>query len=190
MKNKSELLELRNKMKKKKPVFLRQEAHKHKKLEKNWRKPKGIHSKMREKRKGKRRQPSMGFSSPRAVRGLTKEGFEIVRIHNQNGLDNIKIPFYLAGGIGLRKKLEILKKAVQLKLRVLNVKNPELLIKNAEEMLKLRKTKKKEETQKKQNEQAEVLKKKEAEKKEKEETPEEKEKREKEEKRKVLEGKA
>ena len=44
------LLELRKRIKRKKPEFIRQDAHKKKSLESKWRKPKGLHSKMREKR--------------------------------------------------------------------------------------------------------------------------------------------
>ena len=51
MKNKmaetKKLLELRKKIKGKKPNFIRQDAHKHKRLARKWRKPKGIQSKMR-----------------------------------------------------------------------------------------------------------------------------------------------
>ena len=42
-----ELLELKKKIKKKKPNFTRQETHKKSKLKKKWRRPKGIQSKLR-----------------------------------------------------------------------------------------------------------------------------------------------
>ena len=47
------LLELRRAMKRKKPDFIRQDSHKKAGLGAKWRKPKGIHSKMRKKHKGK-----------------------------------------------------------------------------------------------------------------------------------------
>ena len=70
MKSISELLKLREEIKENKPDFIRQEYPARKNLKKTWRKPKGIHSKMRKKKLGKRKQPSVGYKSPRLVRGL------------------------------------------------------------------------------------------------------------------------
>lgn len=183
------LMEVRRRIKKKKPTFLRQESHKVKKLNNRpkWRSPKGMHSKIRRKLQGRRIQPSLGYSSPRQVRGLTREGFKPVLIHTLNQLKDNKV-ILLSKTLGLRKKLQLLKKAEELKIKVLNVKDIPNFIKSAEEKIKLKKesSKKLEEKKKKAKIQAEEKAEKKKEEK-KEETPEEKEKREKEEKRKVLE---
>ncbi|MCL1978868.1 MAG: 50S ribosomal protein L32e, partial [Methanomassiliicoccaceae archaeon] len=58
------------------PAFKRQEWFRYSKLGEKWRKPKGIHSKM--KRRLKRRPPmvDIGFRGPASVRGLHPSGFE------------------------------------------------------------------------------------------------------------------
>ena len=76
-----ELLEIRNKMKAKKPTFLKQDANRLTRLKKQWRQPKGQHSKIRKKLRSYRKQPSMGYSSPKEVRGLTREGHKLIIIN-------------------------------------------------------------------------------------------------------------
>src|SRR3989344_1960439 len=115
------LMEVRRRIKKKKPTFLRQESHK-----------------IRRKLQSRRVQPSLGYSSPKQVRGLTREGFRPVLIHTLNQLKDNKV-ILLSKTLGLRKKLQILKKAEELKIKVLNVKNIPDFIRSAEEKIKLKK---------------------------------------------------
>lgn len=177
----TDLIKLRKKMKNKKPDFVRQHAYKKKKLSKGWRAPKGMHSKMRRKLKSRRKQPSVGYSSPKAVRGFSKEGFKLVLVKTLKDLEKIKDEaIIIAKSVGLKKKLQLLEKIKQLKLKVVNVKEIDKFIKQAKESLEAKKKKKKQK-------QVKVVKKEKP--KEKKETPKEKEKREKEEKRKVLEKK-
>ena len=180
------LLELRKKIKKKKPHFLRQNAHKIKKLKKVWRQPKGMHSKMRKKLRSYRKHPSPSYSSPKKVRNLTPEGFIPIIISNTSQLKDQKA-IIISGKVGLRKKIDIVKKALQLKIKILNLKNPEEFIKEIESKLAKKKEELKKKIEKRKESKQETTKK--TEKKEKEETPEKKKKREKEEKRKILEKK-
>lgn len=175
------LLELRNKMKKRKPNFYRQEFDRRKRLKLKWRAPKGRHSSLRNKNRGRRKHPSMGFSSPRAVRGLTREGYKIVLIHNLAELNKIKKGEIaeFSSTLGLKKKLELLKKIKEKAMKITNIKNIPEFIKSAEEKIALKKKEAKEKTKTETKE----IKKKE----EKKITQEEKEKQEKEEKRRVLE---
>jgi len=191
MKDAKKALELRNAMKKKKPVFLKQDAHKKSKLKKNWRQPRGRHSKIRLKLKSYKKQPSMGYSSPRIVRGLNPKGFKEVHVYNLADLSKIQKDEVILIGrtIGLKKKLEILKKIKESKdMTVSNVKDIDKFIKEAEERLssKKKESDKKEEEKKKSKEEAlkkAEEKKKEEEKKTEEEKKEEGEKKEKEESR-------
>src|SRR3989338_11345235 len=89
MKTVQQLLELREKIKDHKPEFIRQEYPARKNLKKTWRKPKGIHSKMRKKKLGKRKSPSVGYKSPKLVRGLSKEG--LIPILIQGSIDLTKV---------------------------------------------------------------------------------------------------
>ncbi len=179
-----ELLILRNKLKRKKPTFVRQDSHKVKSLDPRWRSPRGQHSKMRKKLRGYRRLPSVGWSSPAEVRGLSRNGLRVSLAYNASDLAG-KEAVIISSRVGLKKRIEMLQKAKELKLNVLNIKEPEEYIKRSQEILRERreskklsaalKTKTREETKKK------------AEEKPREEAAEDKEKRELEEKRKVLE---
>lgn len=178
------LLELRKQIKKKKPHFLRQNAGKLSKLRNVWRQPKGMHSKMRKKLRSYKKHPSPSYSSPKKVRGLTPEGFIPMIINNSSELKDQKA-IIISGKVGLRKRVEIAKKALQLKIKILNLKNPDKFVNEIKEQLTKKKEEKKKKLEERKKSKQEAVKKTET--KQKEETPEEKEKREKEEKRKLLE---
>jgi large subunit ribosomal protein L32e len=125
MNEKARLLKIRAQLKRKKPRFLRQEWWRYPKFKNNpkWRRPKGIDSKMRLKKKGKARSPSIGWSSPRAVRGLHPSGYEEVLVHNVKELETIdpaRQAARIAGAVGARKREMILARAKELGVKVLN----------------------------------------------------------------------
>lgn len=178
-----DLLQIRKKLKKKKPNFLRQDAHKIKRLAKKWRKSKGLDSKIRRRLRGYRKSPSIGYSSPKKVRGLTKDGKKVIIVHNLKDLQK-DTDIIISKKVGIKKKIEIIKKAQELGINIINIKNTNTFLKKIEESIKKRKEKSKERIKIKEKRKKEPI-----EKEKKEETKEEKEKYEKEEKRKVLEGK-
>ena len=182
----SRMLELRRIIKKKKPVFLRQDFQ-IKKLQTKWRKAKGIHSKMRRKMAGHILMPNPCFGSPKAVRGLNANGRRDILVNNVNDIANVKngCCAVIASGVGLRKKLDIAKKAAASGIAVSNLTDVNAFIKNTEEMMK-----KKKDGKKKTKEQITAQKADEASKakKDQEKTAEEKAREEKELKRKTLEG--
>tara|TARA_Y100000310_G_C20690729_1_gene822021 strand:- start:3405 stop:3983 length:579 start_codon:yes stop_codon:yes gene_type:complete len=147
----NKLLELRNAKKAKKPAFKRQDSHKWDRLDERWRQPKGGDSKLRKKRRGKRRHPSMGFSSPRKVKGLNKLGFEEVLVKNVDLLDSIdpKKQVVLVGKVGKKKKIEIIKKSEEMKLTVVNVKDIKAFIAEVDKKMVDKKNKIKELEEKK-----------------------------------------
>ena len=105
------------------PAFKRQEWFRYSKLGEKWRKPKGIHSKM--KRQLKRRPPmvDIGYRGPAAARGLHPSGFEEVLIYNVDGLENIdpkKQAVRIGGTVGTKKRIAIEDRADELGIRVLN----------------------------------------------------------------------
>ncbi|MFH1638267.1 MAG: 50S ribosomal protein L32e [Candidatus Woesearchaeota archaeon] len=186
------LLELRKEKKKRKPDFVRQQGKSVKKLEEKWRQPKGMHSKLRRKNKGHPKHPSMGYSSPRLVRGLNSAGMKELVVNNIEDLSSIaqNMCVVIAAGVGKRRRVAILRKALEMNLNVSNIKDPSAFIAQAEESLKNRKEEAKTREDKKKKSKEEALKKAEKKKEEKkEEKTEEKEKKEKEEQRKVLEKK-
>ncbi len=187
MKTIQQLLELREKIKDNKPEFIRQEYPARKKLEKTWRKPKGIHSKMRKKKLGKKKQPGVGYKSPRLVRGLSREGLVPIIIHTLNDLAKVTKNHILIIGrtIGSKKRIELLKKIKEKGFKVQNVKNIDEKIKSLVQKFEDKIREKKERLKSKEKK---PVKKQEEPKEEKTETDEEKKKREAEEKRKVLEA--
>ncbi len=105
------------------PAFLRQEWFRFARLGEKWRKPKGIHSKMR--RHYGYRPPivSIGYGGPKEVRGYHPSGFQEVMVHNPAQLEKInpKIQAARVGGtVGFKKRLAIEKRADELGIRVLN----------------------------------------------------------------------
>ena len=105
------------------PAFKRQEWYRYSKLGEKWRKPKGIHSKM--KRCLKRRPPmvDIGFRGPAAARDLHPSGFEEVLVYNVDGLEGIdpkKQAVRIGGTVGTKKRMAIEDRADELGIRVLN----------------------------------------------------------------------
>jgi len=122
-KEEERLLKLREELKRKKPKFRRQEWHRYKRLGEKWRRPKGRHSKMRRKLKGKPKMPNPGYRSPKKVRGLHPSGYEEVLVYNPKDLEKIdpeRQAARIASRVGKRKRREILKKAEELGIVVLN----------------------------------------------------------------------
>ncbi|MHC1580690.1 MAG: 50S ribosomal protein L32e [Methanopyraceae archaeon] len=122
-KEEERLLRLREELKRKKPKFRRQEWHRYKRLGEKWRRPKGRHSKMRRKFKSKPKMPNPGYRSPTKVRGLHPSGYEEVLVYNPKDLEKIdpeRQAARIASRVGKRKRREILKRAKELGIVVLN----------------------------------------------------------------------
>ncbi len=120
------LLELRNQIKDKKPDFIRQDYQRRKRLGRKlkWRKPKGIHSKIRHHFKGRRKMPSPGYSSPRKVKNLHSSGLKMINVSSIEDIAKIKTEsegIIISKTVGIKKKLEILKKTKELNVKVFNL---------------------------------------------------------------------
>lgn len=131
------LLGLRKAMKARKPNFKIQNSNDPKKrFAGRWKRPKGLQSKMRERRKGNPKYIEPGYGSPREVRGATADGFFPVVARSLSDLANVKegSGVIVSARVGMRKKTEILKAAAERKLRVLNVDAGEFAKKTGEAM--------------------------------------------------------
>jgi len=107
----------------KKPKFKKQGSDYLKKVKDSWRKPRGRHSKLRRKEKSKGKLPNVGYRAPKETRGLHPSGLEEVYVQNIKDLEKIepkKQAGRLSAKIGKRKKLEIVKKAEEMKIKLLN----------------------------------------------------------------------
>jgi len=170
------LLELRKRLKRRKPVFIRQDAHKHKRLKKKWRNPRGLHSKMRLKLRGHRKSVSPGYKSPKDVKDYDISGIKTRLVSSAKELLNIgkEDTIIIRGGVGLKKKIEIVRQAQKLSIKIHNIKDPDKFLKENEERLQ----KQKDEKEKLKQEKQKKLKKREEKAKEKIKEKEEKEKKE------------
>jgi large subunit ribosomal protein L32e len=109
--------------KKRRLKFRRCESWRYVRLKENWRKPKGIDSKMRLKLRSQPKLPSIGSRSPVETRYLHPSGLREVLVHKPEDLKSIdakKQAVRIAHGVGERKRVQILKEAEEMGLRVLN----------------------------------------------------------------------
>jgi large subunit ribosomal protein L32e len=117
------LLVMRRDMSDHRPHFLRQEWFRYQKLEGKWRKPRGIHSKMRRHYGYRAPIVSIGYRGPAAVRGLHSSGFQEVMVFNPAQLEGVdpKVQAVRIGGtVGGKKRNAIISKADEIGIRVLN----------------------------------------------------------------------
>lgn len=118
-----EKLRIRKEVKSRKPSFTRQEGFRYKRLGNKWRKPKGLHSKMRKSLKYRPPMVKVGYRGPKATRGLHPSGFREVMVHNLKDLDKINPKLEaarIAHSVGMKKRMEIEEKADDKKIRILN----------------------------------------------------------------------
>jgi len=118
------LLRLRLQMKRRKPEFVRIDQWRYKRIEDSgWRNQRTLDNKIRRKWKGWPKPVEVGYRKPAAVRGLHPSGFVEVLVHRPEdlaGLDPKVHAVRIGRTVGLRKRLEIVKKARELGFYVLN----------------------------------------------------------------------
>ena len=118
-----ELLALRSALKSKKPDFKRQEWFRYRRLGTAWRRPQGMHSKMRRHFRYRVNVVSVGYGSPMAIRSYHPSGFKERLVHNINDLKDIDPKTHavrIAHSVGAKKRLDIIEKADEDGIRVLN----------------------------------------------------------------------
>jgi len=118
-----ELLKLREEIASRRPEFVRQESWRYKRVKPSWRKPKGIDSKMRLRVKGWPKIVKVGYRGPAAVRGLHPSGYRDVLVYNVSDLERLNPETdaaRIAHSVGAKKRMEILAKAKELGIKVLN----------------------------------------------------------------------
>jgi len=129
--------------KKRNPRFVRQDAFNIKSLNPKWRKPKGIHSKIRMSIKGHRKLVKIGHRNPASIRD-TYNGLPIFYVKNINSIE--KIPqesmLIISSSLGFRSKKAIIEKAQQSNMKILNIKHPKEFLEKAKKKLDEKKNKK------------------------------------------------
>ncbi|TXT58343.1 MAG: 50S ribosomal protein L32e [Promethearchaeota archaeon] len=125
MKRKKEkLLELRKKMKKKRPKFRRVESWRYKRVKDSWRRAKGIDSQTRKKTKSGVKMPNVGYRTPKEIRGLHPSGYEEVRVITKDDLDGLspkKHALKISGRLGAKKRIGLIEYAQNRGFKILNL---------------------------------------------------------------------
>jgi large subunit ribosomal protein L32e len=118
------LIELRKKMKKRQPGFQRVESWRYKRVKSSWRKARGIDSKTRRKSKSGVKSPSVGYRSPKKVRGIHPSGYEEIRVFTIKDLDNLnknKHALKISSRLGAKKRIKLIDLAQKRGFKVLNL---------------------------------------------------------------------
>lgn len=115
---------IKNKQRKK---FKRGESWRYARLNTTWRKPRGIEQKMRIKHRGSKGglpvSPTVGYRTPRDIRGLHPSGYEQVLVHNDSDLDDLKPKKHaimIASKVGRRKKIQLKDEIIARGFKLLN----------------------------------------------------------------------
>ncbi|MHA1594654.1 MAG: 50S ribosomal protein L32e [Candidatus Baldrarchaeia archaeon] len=123
LETKQQLLRLRERLKRKKPDFVRYESWRYVRVKENWRRPRGIDNKVRQKWKGWGKMPTVGYGAPRAVRGLHPSGYKEILVYRPEDLDKLdpeEHAIRIAHTVGKKKRKEIVKKAIDMGFKILN----------------------------------------------------------------------
>jgi LSU ribosomal protein L32E len=117
-------LKIREEQKRRMPDFIRADAWKVKRLEDSgWRRPKGLDTKMRLKRKGWPPVVNIGYRKIKEARYLHPSGLVEVLVHNTEEvkkLDKNKHIIRIASSVGKKKRLQIIEIANKLGIKVAN----------------------------------------------------------------------
>lgn len=117
------LFKVRKVQKGKKPAFKRADSHKYKRLDSNWRRPRGLQGKQRRHIAAKGALVQTGYGSPVAVKGLHPSGYAEVLVNTVKDVDDVDASFEairIGRTVGARKKAIIEAKATEMGIKILN----------------------------------------------------------------------
>ena len=114
-------------VKKRTKLFNRHQADRFKRLDRSWRKPKGIDNRVRRRFKGNQVMPSIGFGSNKKTRHMTPSGHKAFLVHNPKDVElllmhNRSYAAEIAHNVSSRKRIDIIARAKQLSVKVTNPK--------------------------------------------------------------------
>jgi len=117
-------LQVRTRARRKKPKFVRAESWRYARFSPSWRRPRGLDNKIRRKILGWPASPSTGYKGPKIARYLHPSGYREVIVENVAdlaGIDASTEAIRIAHRVGARKRAEIIAKATELNLKILNL---------------------------------------------------------------------
>ncbi len=118
------LMELRNKINKKRPSFRRVESWRYKRVKDSWRKARGIDSNTRKKKKSGVKSPTVGYRNPKKVRGLHPSGYEEVRVITVQDLENLnknRHAIKISSKLGSKKRIALIDLCQRRGFKILNL---------------------------------------------------------------------
>jgi large subunit ribosomal protein L32e len=133
------MLEIKQRMNKKRPSFRRVESWRYKRVKDSWRKARGIDSQTRKKTKSGVKSPGAGYRTPKEIRGLHPSGYEEVRVFTINdikSLNNRKHAIKVSGQLGAKKRIALIDYAQQRGFKILNLGISQRELESLESMLK------------------------------------------------------
>ena len=117
------LVKKRAEIAERRPEFVRQESWRYVRIHPEWRKPKGVDNKVRRQDKGWPALVRVGYRGPSESRGLHPSGHIEVLVHRSTDLEGL-VPgrnvARIGGTVGAKKREQILARANELGIRVLN----------------------------------------------------------------------
>jgi large subunit ribosomal protein L32e len=118
----SSLLAVKRQLRRSRPVFKRHGAHRKAELSDRWKKPRGLHNKLKDNKRGCGPVVGDGYRTPEAVRGLHISGLAIVHVATVAALTGIDKETHgiVISSVGAKRQLEILAAAQKAGIRVLN----------------------------------------------------------------------
>ena len=137
-----ELLTHRRALKKKKPIFIRQDAHKKVRVSNKWRKPRGSDSKMRVSRRGYHRNVRIGWGSPAIIRGASRDGLRPVFVSCRKDVEAVDPKtecIIIKASVGTKKRLDLLTFAKEKGVVVENIKDADAFMSAQKKRLDSRK---------------------------------------------------
>lgn len=138
----TQLLQLRKAINKARPPFIRTQYGTRKRIKQHWRKPSGIHNKLKYGYHGKRKLVTVGYRGPAEVRELDRTGLVPIRVKQPSdiALLNPKQHGALIAKIGTKKRITIIQELIKKNITILNYKKPEEQLKKIQETFEKRKT--------------------------------------------------
>lgn len=106
-----------------KPEFKRQESWRYKRVAENWRRPRGVTSKMRKEEKGWPAKVKIGYGSDSTTRGRHPRGLIDQLVWREADLEKLDPKLHIvrvAGRVGERKRLGIIAKAKEHNFHIAN----------------------------------------------------------------------
>ena len=108
------------------PKFVRPESWRYKRLQTNWRKPKGIDNHQRkQKSRGRPGLVKIGYGTPKIAKGLHPSGYTDNLVNNFNDLTKLnpeKDGVRFGHSVGAKKRKELMKTVIEKKFKVFNAR--------------------------------------------------------------------